>query len=164
MGERMIIMPQEINPEITLPDVMAMMVEVSSHHNVVIIVPSEKVTHGWTNVADQILIGDNVSAGVARLKAEHVGLTVLVNRYDGIDLLKEACRLLAIIDLPEAASLIDRLESTVLAIPSWACAARSSGSNRGWAGASGQLMITTRSFYSARNSPNASSPGRAVRC
>jgi hypothetical protein len=107
MGERMIIMPQEIIPEISLPDVMAMMVEVSSHHNVVIIVPSEKATHGWTNVADQILIGDNVSAGVARLKAEHVGLTVLVNRYDGIDLPKEACRLLAIIDLPEAASLID---------------------------------------------------------
>lgn len=114
MGERMIIMPQEINPDISLPEVKGLMVRVSKKHNVVVIVPSERVSEEWADVADQILIGDKVSEGVAKLKSAHVGLTVLVNRYDGIDLPKEACRLLAIIDLPEAISLIDRVDSAVL--------------------------------------------------
>jgi hypothetical protein len=114
MGERMIIMPQEINPNISLPDVRGMLEEVAKEHNVVVIVPSKRASEEWTNVADQILSGDNVSEGIARLKTQHVGLTVLINRYDGIDLPKESCRLLAIIDLPEAASLIDRVDATVL--------------------------------------------------
>jgi hypothetical protein len=114
MGERMIIMPQEINADITLDDVMDMMLEVAKKHNVVVIVPSKRASDEWVDVADQILMGDAVSEGVAKLKKKRVGLTVLVNRYDGIDLPKDACRLLAIVDLPEAASLIDRVDATIL--------------------------------------------------
>src|SRR6202034_850144 len=91
-----------------------MMIEVAKEHNVVVIVPSKRASEEWADVANQILIGDAVSEGVAKLKKKHVGLTVLVNRYDGIDLPKEACRLLPIIDLPEAASLIDRVDATIL--------------------------------------------------
>jgi hypothetical protein len=114
IGERMIIMPQEINPEITLSDLKDMMVNVSSAHNVMVIVPSEKASHAWKGVADQILMGENVSLGIARLKTHHIGLTVLVNRYDGVDLPREACRLLAIVDLPESSGLIDRADVSVL--------------------------------------------------
>jgi hypothetical protein len=114
MGERMILMPQEINPSITLGEVKSMMLDVSHTHNVVVIVPSKRAATDWADVADQTLFGDAVSAGVAKLKTTHVGLTVLVNRYDGIDLPKEACRLLGIIDLPEATSLLDRVDSSVL--------------------------------------------------
>jgi hypothetical protein len=114
MGERMIIMPQEINPDIVLPDIKKMTRKVAKEHNVVVIVPSEKASTEWADIADQILIGDSVSEGIAKLREEHVGLTVLVNRYDGIDLPKEACRLLTIVDLPEASSLHDRVDATVL--------------------------------------------------
>lgn len=114
MGERMIVMPQELNPSISLSDVQDMMLEVAEDHNVVVIVPSRKFAEDWSDCADQILIGDNVSAGIDRLKTDHVGLTVLVNRYDGIDLPKDACRLLAIVGLPEANSLIDRIDTTIL--------------------------------------------------
>ncbi|WP_349644248.1 DEAD/DEAH box helicase family protein [Rhodopseudomonas sp. BR0M22] len=114
MGERMIIMPQEINPDITLPDVKGMLAKVAKNYNVVVIVPSKKVADEWADVANQTLVGDAVSQGVAKLKEKHVGLTVLVNRYDGIDLPKEACRLLAIVDLPEAASLLDRVDTSIL--------------------------------------------------
>ncbi len=107
-------MPQEINPDITLDDVQKMMVEVANKHNVVVIAPSKRASEEWKAIANQILIGDAVSEGVAKLKKKHVGLTVLVNRYDEIGLPKEACRLLAIVDLPEAASLIDRVDATVL--------------------------------------------------
>ncbi len=114
MGERMIIMPQEINPDITLPTVKGMLSKVAQEHNVVVIVPSKRVADDWADVANQTLMGEAVSQGVAKLKEKHVGLTVLVNRYDGIDLPKDACRLLAIVDLPEAASLLDRVDTSIL--------------------------------------------------
>lgn len=114
MGERMILMAQELNPDLTLKDVQALLADAAKQHNVVVIVPSEKAAGDWNGIAHQTLIGDSVSAGVARLRAEHVGLTVLINRYDGIDLPKEACRVLAIVGLPEASSLAGRLDSTIL--------------------------------------------------
>lgn len=114
MGERMILMPQELNPELKLAEVQSLLAEISEEHNVVVIVPSQKAAAAWTDIADQTLIGNGVSAGVARLRAEHVGLTVLINRYDGIDLPQDACRVLAIVGLPEASSLVGRVDSTIL--------------------------------------------------
>lgn len=114
MGERMILMPQELNPALVLEDVQALLASAAEKVNVVVIVPSEKAAQGWESISDQTLIGESVSAGVARLRSEHVGLTVLINRYDGIDLPKEACRVLAIVGLPEAASLVGRVDTTIL--------------------------------------------------
>ena len=54
---------------------------------------------------DQVLVGDGVADGIEKLQEGHVGLTVLVNRYDGIDLPGDACRVLAIVDLPEVSFL-----------------------------------------------------------
>lgn len=114
MGERMILMPQELNPDLTLGDVQALLAQEAQAHNVVVIVPSEQAASEWVGYADQTLIGESVAAGVARLRSEHVGLTVLINRYDGIDLPQDACRVLAIVGLPEAASLLERTDAAVL--------------------------------------------------
>lgn len=114
MGERMILMPQELNPSITLIEVRQMLLEYSAQYNVVVIVPSRAAAEAWDDIASQTLSGDAVDAGVARLRTSHVGLTVLINRYDGIDLPEDACRVLAVIGLPEAASLIERADITVL--------------------------------------------------
>jgi len=114
MGERMILMPQQLNKDITFNDVSGMLKELSKEHNVVVIVPSKAASEEWANHADQILMGDDVADGVAKLRQSHVGMTVLVNRYDGIDLPDDACRVLAIVGLPEAASLVERADMTVL--------------------------------------------------
>ena len=55
-----------------------------------------------------------MSAGLERLRNGHVGLTLLVNRYDGIDLPGAACRVLVIVDLPEVSSYTDMVDSEVL--------------------------------------------------
>lgn len=114
MGERMILMPQELNDEISIYDLQELLVSKSKNHNVVVIVPSEQASKDWSGIADQVLMGDEVSPGIAKLKQHHVGLTVLVNRYDGIDLPQNACRILAIVGLPEATSLVGRSDSTIL--------------------------------------------------
>lgn len=114
MGERMILMPQELNPELTTSDIRKMLVDLSKTVNVVVIVPSEPASKDWASAADQLLIGDKVPGGIEKLRAGHVGLTILINRYDGIDLPGNACRVLAIADLPEVSSYADLVDSEVL--------------------------------------------------
>ncbi|EOD9391174.1 helicase, partial [Cronobacter sakazakii] len=96
IGERMILLPQVLNPKITDKDLIEICSEVAKNHNVVIICPSEYKAKKWFPIANQILKTENITEGVDKLKNSHVGVTILLNRYDGIDLPKEACRLLVI--------------------------------------------------------------------
>lgn len=114
MGERMILMPQELNSDLSTADIREMLAEMATKVNVVVIVPSEAASKDWEPFANQVLIGDKVPDGVEKLREGHVGLTVLVNRYDGIDLPQDACRVLAISGLPEVSSYADLVDSEVL--------------------------------------------------
>lgn len=111
LGERMILMPQELDPEFALGDLKSMLKDLSRQHNTVVIVPSASAAQQWRDIADLVLQGADVEPGIRRLKAGHVGLVVLVNRYDGIDLPGDACRVLALVDLPEAEGLLERSEA-----------------------------------------------------
>ena len=114
MGERMILMPQELNPELTIADVRILLTKLAKKVNVVVIVPSILAAQDWKNDANQVLIGDEVIEGIEKLRNGHVGLTVLINRYDGIDLPADACRVLVISELPEVNSYADLVDSEVL--------------------------------------------------
>jgi hypothetical protein len=48
------------------------------------------------------------------MKAGHVGLSVLINKYDGIDLPGKACELLILDGLPEVYGLVERIEMIAL--------------------------------------------------
>lgn len=114
IGDRMILMPQVINPSLSDVDIKAMCKEISSKHNVVVIVPSDYRTRFWQDVADRILDKNTIYQGVQELRTQHVGLVVLVNRYDGIDLPNTACRLLVIDGLPDVRRLIDKVSQSLL--------------------------------------------------
>lgn len=114
MGERMILMPQELNSDLTIADVRTLLVELAQKVNVVVIVPSTLAAEAWRADANQVLIGEEVIEGIEKLRKSHVGLTVLINRYDGIDLPGDACRLLVVSELPEVSSFADLIDSEVL--------------------------------------------------
>jgi hypothetical protein len=115
IGDRMILLPQVINPQITDDEIKKLCKSISKGVNVVVIVPSDQRANSfWGDAADLILSKDNIYEGVTRLKRGKVGLTVLVNRYDGIDLPKDACRLLVIDGLPIFRRQIDIVESSIL--------------------------------------------------
>lgn len=114
LGERMILAPQELNPELRDGDVKAIAVELAREHNVVVIVPSLQRASFWTDAAAMTLDRSNLEAGVNALRAGHVGLVVLVNRYDGVDLPDEACRVLIIDGLPGAVSQLEAVDASVL--------------------------------------------------
>ncbi|RON63100.1 DEAD/DEAH box helicase [Pseudomonas fluorescens] len=114
IGDRMILAPQEINPDYSIEQIRTLVSEISEELNVVVIVPSKQRVDFWKGVADQVLDKDNIRDGVERLKRGHVGLTILINKYDGIDLPGTACELLVIDGLPEVYGLGERLEMLLL--------------------------------------------------
>lgn len=114
IGDRMILAPQEINPDYTVEEIREFVSSIAKDRNVVVIVPSKQRVEFWKDVANQVLDKDSIHEGVDRLKAGHVGLTVLINKYDGIDLPGAACELLVIDGLPEVYGLNERLEMLVL--------------------------------------------------
>lgn len=115
MGERMILLPQDINPDIDMSMMRDMLLSLAEQHNVVVIIPGgEKARQFWSPHASEMPLGDQVGVVVDKLRNGHVGLVVFSNRYDGIDLPGDACRVLAIFDLPEVSSLVEAQNSNAL--------------------------------------------------
>lgn len=114
IGDRMILVPQEIRPDWADEDIKSYLAELASQRNVVVIVPSKARAVWWSDVAAETLLASGLHDGITRLQGGHVGLVVLVAKYDGVDLPDDACRVLVIDGLPEAYTGVDRLEATAL--------------------------------------------------
>nr|CEL13538.1 L. lactis predicted coding region ORF00041 [Kibdelosporangium sp. MJ126-NF4] len=114
LGDRMILTPLETYPGTTDEEVRDFLVEQAEQHNVVVIVPSRRRAAFWREVADAEHDSKSIHDGVRALRDGHVGLVVLINKYDGIDLPGNACRILALDGLPEAYSALDRIEALAL--------------------------------------------------
>jgi hypothetical protein len=113
IGERMILAPMELSPQLAIEGVRAGIAALAEKHNVVVIAPSTRIAEMWLPYipASNIVYADAVADAVERLRNELVGLVVLVNKYDGIDLPGNACRVLVLDGLPEAFSGEERLET-----------------------------------------------------
>lgn len=114
LGDRMILTPLDTHPGVDETEVHSVLVRLAASYNVVVIVPSKRRAQLWKHIAVATYDRNTIEAGVSRLKAGHVGLVVLVNKYDGIDLPGDACRVLAIDGLPESYGDLDRLDALAL--------------------------------------------------
>lgn len=117
LGERMILVPQQLNTGLKDDDIKAYIVaNFTPRMNVVVIVPSTKRALYWADVAtpDMTLTSSNLQAGVERLRTSTGSLAVLVNKYDGVDLPDDACRLLVIDGVPDVRSMLDRYDQSAL--------------------------------------------------
>lgn len=114
IGERMILAPQELNPDITEEKIKDYLVFLARKNNVVVIVPSYERSKFWEPVANLVLSSNNFSEGIKTLKNSNNGLTVLINRYNGVDLPKNDCRILVIDGLPDVRRKIDKIKESAL--------------------------------------------------
>ena len=114
IGDRMILAPQEVRPDWSDENLRDYVTELARKYNVVVIVPSANRANFWREAADAELYAGNLREGIVRLKNRTHGLVTLVNKYDGVDLPDDACRVLVIDGLPEAYSGIDRIEAAAL--------------------------------------------------
>lgn len=115
IGDRMILAPQVIDPEITDDELRTYLKSKSNDYNVVVIVPSKfRAESFWQPVADLICDTNNIEETVNKLKTSHIGLVIFINKYDGVDLPGSACRILVLDGLPLARRLIEKIENNYL--------------------------------------------------
>lgn len=114
IGDRMILIPQRIQPNWSDEAIKQYLCDLSKRLNVAVIVPSHSRASWWSDVATFVVDASNIENQVGQLKAAHRGLVVLVNKYDGIDLPDDACRVLVVDGLPEVSSGLDRVEREAL--------------------------------------------------
>lgn len=110
IGDRLIITPQAINPNITDEEIKIQLKVLSKQYRIVVIVPSYKRVKYWDDVADRIFNNDNIND----INKYNLGLDILVNRYDGIDLKDDKCRLIVIDGLPNASTNYDQIKESML--------------------------------------------------
>jgi Helicase C-terminal domain/Type III restriction enzyme, res subunit len=117
LGERMILVPQQLNTGLKDDDIRAYIASnFKPYINVAVIVPSTKRAAYWADAVTpgMTLTADNLQAGVERLRTSTGNLAVLINKYDGVDLPEDACRLLVIDGVPDVRSLLDRYDQGAL--------------------------------------------------
>lgn len=114
IGERLILFPKHLNALLDDSCIKEKLLEIASTYNVVIIVPSFERLTFWQDLQGKIPLqilssrNKNIEKGIQALKqGTFSGITILVNKYDGIDLPEDACRFLVIDGLPTMRSEYD---------------------------------------------------------
>ena len=114
IGDRLVIFPKYINSDISEIEIKEKVEEIAEKYNVVILVPSFSRAKFWDEGGLRTATKDNIDQIVEKLKSgKHVGKIIFVNRYDGIDLPGDACRMLVIDGLPPLNSIKDRYIQSV---------------------------------------------------
>jgi Rad3-related DNA helicase len=114
IGERMIIAPSLVDPVIEETATIDLVNEVRSKHNIniVVLVPSTYRSQIWANQGLTSVTRENIADAMKKLSTSKGNAVVFINRYDGIDLPDDFCRLLVIDGLPLEPELRRRLEAS----------------------------------------------------
>lgn len=109
IGERMIIIPSFIDSSIKDEDMIELLkVKKDEGYNISILTPSNKRSEKWGSLAEaQIATSDDISAILDILKHSASNITIFSNRYDGIDLPGDSCRILFMDGMPQGRTLFE---------------------------------------------------------
>lgn len=111
-GEKMVLIPSLIDPALTREEVMARFTPAFARrekYGVATLTPSFAVAGEWGTKGGVVAKSTNIETLVEEMKSgDAVKTSVFANRYDGIDLPDQACRILIIDSLPTPESLTDR--------------------------------------------------------
>lgn len=119
LGERMILAPSLVDPNLDRSYIIGLGAELSRTHNVVVLTSSGELAEDWQAAGAEYFVGDNFSQGVNKLRKPESGLrfAVFSQRYDGVDLPDDACRVLVIDGVPYGAGLIDKEDQQMSLMP-----------------------------------------------
>lgn len=119
LGERMVLAPSLINKSLNREYIMELSKRLSNKVNVVVLSPSEFLAKDWQSYGAKLVLSDGVSNAVKQLKDPDSGLkfVVFVQRYDGIDLPDNSCRILVIDGIPYGEGIADKYDSSIKQIP-----------------------------------------------
>jgi hypothetical protein len=119
LGERMILAPSLVEKALGREYVMDLAKSLAKKVNVVVLCPSEARARDWQKHGALIVLGDDVSRTVKGLRdpKSPPKLVVFSQRYDGIDLPDNSCRVLVIDGMPFGEGLTDRYDVGTKATP-----------------------------------------------
>ncbi len=112
-GEKMILTPYFIHQDFTNPTVVSLFSKpnVRRKSGIVALVPNNKKAEHWKQSGAEFPNTSEIQNAIRRLKEGNCEKTlVLSNRYDGIDLPDDQCRILVIDSKPISMGLSDRLQ------------------------------------------------------
>ena len=110
-GEKMVLIPSLIDESLTREIVVEKFAKPSDKRKfgVVALVPSDKGSSDWKAYGSTVADKNSIDEKVAALKnGQRQNTLVIVNRYDGIDLPDDSCRILIFDSKPYAENLIEQ--------------------------------------------------------
>ena len=113
VGKRLILAPRRFDTLLT-DDALRQFIAIypGEGYNVVVLVPSEAKAAEWEKVGALLVNRKNIENSIVKLKNSKGNFMVFINRYDGIDLHGDLCRLLILDGLPKYNSLLEHYAET----------------------------------------------------
>jgi Helicase C-terminal domain/Type III restriction enzyme, res subunit len=112
IGERLIIPIALVDPIMTREDVARICASLSQSTNVVVLCTSSKQTETWVSQGATYVQSADIDQKIARLKQTSRGnYVVFAQRFDGVDLADDACRVLVIDGTPSGEHLADHIDA-----------------------------------------------------
>jgi replicative superfamily II helicase len=114
-GEKMILIPSLIDENLTREQIVKEFAPLKSRpYGVVALAPSFAGTKDWAGYGAHVVDTNTINEAVEQLRNRRFDRTlVMANRYDGIDLPDDTCRILIFDSRPYAENLIDRYSEIV---------------------------------------------------
>lgn len=116
IGERMILAPSLVSPEFNRSIVIDLCTEFSKNYSIFILTSSTAQSLEWVEKGAKLLNSENIDNELLLLKqrAQKNGLYVLAQRFEGLDLADDLCRILVIDDIPYGERTIENYDSESL--------------------------------------------------
>lgn len=164
IGERMVLAPSLISPKLDRAWVMQWAERLSRSYNVVVLCPSEKVAREWQSVGAATDLGEKVHELVEDLRSGTRRFVALAQRYDGVDLPDDACRVLVIDGLPKGQTLVEQYDTQDPGSPNGSLQQWCTARNREWDARCGPTLTSRLWFFAARSSQASSRDATWSRC
>jgi len=109
-GEKMVLIPSNIDDSLTATEIVHRFAKPRlKRYGIVTLVPSFEASKDWKAEGAVVATAEDIDAQVERLRTGDRRETLVVaNRYDGIDLPDDTCRILILDGKPFGESLLDR--------------------------------------------------------
>ena len=115
-GEKMVLIPSLIDDHLNQSNTANIIGKPNQNHKFgkAILVPSTRASEMWENYGSKVVTRNDIEQEIKALKGGDTATArVFVNRYDGIDLPDESCRILVIDGKPFSEDLHSRYEMSV---------------------------------------------------
>lgn len=110
-GERMMLATSLISPAASKNEIAAVCRDLARHTNVVVLTSSTSQAKAWVDAGATLKHGKEVDAAIDALRASTGNYIVFAQRFDGVDLPDDACRVLVLDGVPAGDRLCDKIDA-----------------------------------------------------